>query len=1286
MYKILSKSIIMKAKFVSFVSSCILIAIGAKAKNSDTTIFTFNHNEALQISHPTITKSVVLNYQQIPKKIVLKNALYQSVQKGIVPIDSNFSIKNNELNFEIAFEKKRPVAIVDIPLFKKNEKGEWTTLKSYQLEVITERVESKKQNANYKTTASSSILSSGNWAKIAIQEKGIYKIDHNFLTSQLGYKLPIPSNQIRLFGNGGTVIPEANSSPTFDDLIENNIFIHDGGDGQINEGDYILFYANGPIATIPNTSSKIFTHQNNYYSDKSYYFISIDAGIAEQRVLVTDATSSTANQVATSFNQYVIRDIDQVNLGKFGKTWFETAFTFGGNNVSTNNFNPLESYTGITPNAILAEDSVHIACDLASVAIGDFRASNFTGKLNNNEIFNIMMFGVPGTDGNNPASLASRANKYAINKNEGINLSIQFTKNVSVATGYIDYLMFNFRQQLNFFNKKQISFRDFNSIGAGNITRFEISNSDPSTIVWDVTNPLRPFALKGNLESNTYKINVPTDSLREFIAFQNSNFLTPEFVEQVPNQDLHGLGQFDYIIIAHPEMMNAANTLAEFHRNNYGTSVITANTNQIYNEFGSGTPDISAIRNFIKMFYDRASFDESQMPKNVLLLGQGSYDYKNILPALANAKTVPTYETDESIMYTESYATDDFYSFLDDNETISSGRPLMDIGVGRIPATSESQAMDIVNKIIRYKSNMSLGPWRLNNIYMADVEDNAGTHMLDADSMYKTVQSANDIYGAQKVYLDNMKIISTPGGARSPEANKIINDNVYRGAFLMNYSGHGSIYALSSKRIVTQTDYNNWNNQYRLPLLITATCDFSRFDNPGQQSSGEKIILKANGGAIALVTTTQVVYAGPNLLFNKAYLETQFTKEDNSYHSFGQAFRNAKNKVLSAPGSNVTNSRKFALLGDPAITPNFPKFNISTDSILKYEQEIYSRTDTIKSLGQYKLMGSIRDFNEQVMTEFNGKAYVTIYDKSKMHNIKTARSGSGTHDYTTQNNTLYTGIATVTNGLFEAEFITPKDIDYDFGAGKITIYAENGSTDAAGIYQKFTVGGFVTDAEEDHDAPIVRPYMNDSLFIDGGLTGSNSLIYAILSDKNGINVSGNSVGHDITAILDDDVANPYILNDYYQTFPNTYQKGFVSFPVKGLSDGFHTLKVKAWDVYNNSGEGTIGFEVLGGDVVKIRTIFNYPNPFTQQTTFVFEHNHPLEAIDATINIYNSMGSLVKTIKQTFTASGSRSHEITWDGTGNGGELLSAGVYIAHIQIGTEKNITDIGYQKVQIIR
>ncbi len=1210
-------------------------------------------------------------------KIALQNATIPKLQiaeqhftKSAKSIADSALQAATQIHYRLGIERKKPYLIVSVPAFQKNGDGKLEELKHYSIDITEEtKTETKTETRTMRTTTTSSVLANGSWQKISVAQRGVFKIDYDFVKNTLQQSAAIQSSSIRLFGNGGTMLYESNAIPRPDDLIENAIEMHDGGDGQFDAGDYFLFYANGPTEWVKDSANQLFRHRTNLYSDKSFYYITFNNGNGLRMGNAPNASS--ANRFVNSYNEYALHEKELINLGLFGKTWWGETFNFtDGSNIQSFDFPLTETI-----------DSLNFTYQFASAAVGRDNSASLNVSLNGISIGNhSSIYGVPGTDGDDPATNIINSARAVIPASGNLRFTFDYNKYVSNAKGYLDFIEVNVRRNLSFTPGTQLSFRDWRSVGTGAIAQFSISNANANLNVWDVSNPLNPIKISGNLSGTNYSFTQDASSLHEYIATDN-NFLKPEFVAAVANQNLHGLSQTDYIIVSHPDMIEAANKLADFHRSYSKLNVTVVPVDLIYNEFGSGSPDISAIRDFVKMFYNRAENDENQMPKYLLLLGQGSYDYKNI--SKSTAKLVPTYETAESLSATSGYCSDDFFAILDSNESISAGGlALLDLGVGRIPATSKEEAMAIVEKIIRYKDNKSLGAWRLNNIYVGDNADGAGDHLVDADDMSKTVEGTTDIYTSQKVYLDNLNFISSPGGARCPDANKAINDNMFKGAFLLNYSGHGNIYSLAHERVITQDDYNAWNNQYKLPIMITATCDFSRFDNPALQSAGEKILLKKDGGAIALITTTQVVYAGPNKELNSQYLLTQFTKQSNGWFAFGDAFAKGKNKVLVLGGTFLTdNSRKFALLGDPALVPNFPRYDVITDSMLEYNGNATSPTDSVKSLGRYRVYASVRDDAGNVITNFNGKATIAFYDKAqKIIAQKTRR------EYALQNNIIYRGTATVKNGVFIYEFITPKDINYELGKGKIQYYAENGETDAAGADTTVTVGSFANNPTVDNDAPIVRPFMNDSLFQEGGLTGNNSVLFAIITDNSGINVSGNFVGHDLTAVLDDAVEVPYILNDYYETAPNTYKRGYVSFPMKDIADGLHTLRVKAWDVFNNSGEGQIAFEVLNGDVVKIRNIKTYPNPFSDITHFIFEHNHPNEALTATINIYNTSGSLVRTLSQSFTPMGSNSAEIIWDGKGNGGEKLMSGVYACRIKIATEKNNEDLGYQKVVIIR
>ncbi|RYZ56066.1 MAG: type IX secretion system sortase PorU, partial [Sphingobacteriales bacterium] len=857
---------------------------------------------------------------------------------------------------------------------------------------------------------------------------------------------------------------------------------------------------------------------------------------------------------------------------------------------------------------------------------------------------------------------------------------LTYTPGTATGKGYLDFIELNLRRALRLQNG-QTAFRDWKSVGPASVASYKIQQANGSVKVWDITNPLHPAQINGSLSGSEYVFSQDATRLHEFIAFDGSQFHTADYIGKVANQNLHATQQVDYILVTHKDFLPAADKLADFHRQHNQYRVVVATTEQIYNEFSSGSQDIGAIRDFARMFYKRAGMDTMEMPRYLLLLGDASFDYKDRLAN--NTNFVPTYETSESVNLILGYCSDDYFSLLDDNEDIENWAiaNTMDLGVGRLPVTTPGSAMDVVDKIISYTKPQSLGPWRISTTIISDNGDSE-THFYDGEIMASIINQTTNLYNESKVYLSAIPTVSTPGGLRAPEANKAINDAVFKGTFLMNYNGHGSITTMAHERILTQDDFNNWKNSDRLPVMVTATCDFSKYDDPSYVSAGEKLMVKPDGGVIALLTTTQLVYAHLNRPMNTQYLDAMFRQYNGEWGALGDVFRYSKNATYSTPKGEETlaNYRKFVLLGDPGLIPAFPKHRVATDAIINGDTQ--EPADTLKALGKYQISGSIKDGSDQVISDFNGRLFVTIYDKPRK--VTTLSTPSNT--FKVQNNIIYKGKATVKNGLFSFTFIAPKDLNYDFGKGKISYYAENGITDAAGADTNMHVGGFAEFPVVDNNPPVVKPYMGDSLFKDGGITGSNTLLYVQLNDETGINVSGNGIGHDLTAVLDENIEIPYILNDYYETAPNDFMRGYVRFPINGLADGRHSIRVKAWDMNNNSGEGTVNFEVVNGSVMQVQNLMNYPNPFSDRTHFVFDHNHPDEALRVDIHIFSTSGVLVRTISEDYTPAASRSGDITWDGTDNNGAKLPSGIYVYKISLSTEKGIQAVAHQKLVLVR
>jgi hypothetical protein len=678
------------------------------------------------------------------------------------------------------------------------------------------------------------------------------------------------------------------------------------------------------------------------------------------------------------------------------------------------------------------------------------------------------------------------------------------------------------------------------------------------------------------------------------------------------------------------------------------------------------------------MFYYRAGGDANLLPKHLLLMGDGSYDNKYRIPG--NTGFIPTYQSTNSTEITVSYTSDDYFVLLDDNESMNDADRL-DMGVGRIVCKNPGEAKNVVDKIIRYSTgtgnlqtsyqccnqneDYSLGDWRNWYCFVADDQD-WNAYISACERFADSLKQWHPAINIDKIYLDAYKQISTPGGQRYPDVEEAIKQRVENGSLVINYIGHGGEIGWAHERILNISTINNWTNGSKLPLFMTATCEFSRFDDPLRTSAGELVLLNAQGGGIALFTTTRLVYSGPNEQLNERFNQFVLQRPNNQPYTFGEIFMRSKNLALNA------NTRNFTLLGDPAVKIKIPEYHVITDSLNGIS--ILSNTDTLKALSLITIKGHINDHNGQKMTNFNGIVYPTVFDKeitlTTLGNDANISPPSIPFAFDLQKNIIFRGKATVTNGDFSFSFLVPKDINYQFGPGKISYYAHDGSTDAGGFNKTIIVGGINPNAPQDNQGPEIKLYLNDDKFVFGGTTDENPKIYARLADNSGINTVGTGIGHDITAVLDNNTANPIKLNEFYEADVNTFQSGRVVYPLSNLSEGTHTLKLKAWDVYNNSNDAYTEFVVAPTAELALRHVLNYPNPFTTRTQFWLEHNQNCSQLQVLIQVMTITGKIVKSIQQTVRTEGNRIEPIEWDGRDDFGDKLARGTYIYRVKIQT----------------
>jgi hypothetical protein len=1095
-----------------------------------------------------------------------------------------------------------------------------------------------------------SVLATGNWYKLSIRNSGVYKIDLPFLNALGVNTTNLSSNSIRLYGNGGGMLPESNAAPYTDDLVENAIMVVDGGDGVMNGNDYMLFYGQGPDKWIRDSINLRFKHQKDLFSEQAYYFLTIGGN---GKRISTAPSMGIPNVLVNSFSERFFHELDTVNFLASGKDWYGEEFANIPGKVTSRDF-PVS-----IPN-IQAGTAFTLISQCIARSIGT--ASRFDVKIDAQPIGQFL---VNPTGAGIYDLFAQQATALftATANQPNLLVNYNFVPGSFNAQAWLDWFELFARRQLIMNGGDQLPFRDWLSVGAGNIAQFTVGNATNNSLVWDITEPAEPVIRSGTLSGNEFRFVNDASRLREYVAFNPGTVPLPQVVGRISNQDLHNTTPKDYIIISYAPFSFQAQRLAQFHQDR-GFDVQVVTTDQVYHEFGSGRPDPVAIRDFLKMYHDRYGSDPATKLTYVLFFGDASFDYKDRIRN--NTNYVPAWENNISLDPLATYASDDFFGFLDNNEDINSTLLInyLDVGIGRVPAGNIDEAKNFVDKVMAYHAPASFGPWRNNLTFIADDED-FNLHLQDAEILTSTTATVLPDYNIQKIYLDAFRQESGTGGSSYPQANLAINNQVFNGTLIWNYNGHGGARRLAEETILDQESVNSWNNPDRLPLFITATCDFAPYDNPGIRSLGENILLRQKTGGIALMTTTRVVFAFSNRIMNDNYLRIALERSPAGiYKSLGEAVMAAKNYTYQTSG-DVVNNRKFTLLGDPAMTISFPVLKAKTTTI---NGVAVPQIDTLRATDKVVVEGEVTDLQGNILTSFNGTVYPAVFDKPQTITTLANDPTSLPATFQVQNNVLFKGKASVTNGKFSFTFKVPKDINYQFGNGKISLYAENGLTDANEAFTGVVIGGIGTGTDNDNVGPEIKPFLNDEKFVNGGITNENPILVVKLADSSGINTAGTGIGHDIIATLDNDNNRFFLLNDFYQSDLDSYQRGVVRFQLPGMEPGPHSLRIKAWDVLNNSNEVVLEFTVVRDEELVIDHVLNYPNPFTTKTSFWFEHNKPGQNLQVRLQIFSVTGRIIKMIQQTINTDGTRSSELEWNGRDEYGDKVGRGTYLYKLSV------------------
>lgn len=1177
---------------------------------------------------PAYSENILIYDNALKASVLLKNITTEKIDLASYNLqDIHFTDTNFSATATIKVTREQPLLHLHINTLRRSpETNEIERLVSFEREVIlTPDFEHKDGQPTF---ANNSVLADGTWYKIRVSQSGMYRISHSELQSLGINPATVDPRNIRIYSNGGGILPEPNSAFRHDDLVENPIIVVGEEDGIFNNSDYIIFYAEGPLKWNYNASTGYFRHQTNYYDDYSYLFITADKGQGK-RVQTAEAFSS-ANEIITDFLDYQLHEQELVNLSNTGRTWYGELFDATLSRDFVFNF----------PNIVTSKQ----AWIETQVAGRTFGAAAFQLSINGQLIrtMNIDPTQATGYD----YAKGNQANMAFDPAGEELTVQLKFNRSLNSARGWLDFVSVNAWRNL-VYSGPQMVFSNHRT-GEQSIFEYRLSNANNQVEVFEITDPTNIVRMYTTAQANNLSFRADGKSARSFIAFETSALLSPEIIGEVENQNLHAVRDIDYLIISHPDFLPQAERLADFHRQYSNLDVFVTIPELIYNEFSSGSQDVTAIRDFAYMLYNDSR--PGKKLKYMLLFGDASFDYKDRL--INNTNFVPTYETITSLNLVNSIATDDYYGYLDPSEG-GSDNSLLDIGIGRLPVGTIEEAEAMVDKIISYvdQNDETHGPWR-NEITLVADDGDSNQHLRDAETLSGVLKSDYPEFNLTKLYLDAYPQIATPSGQKAPAVNDAINKKMDQGTLIMNYSGHGGEVGWTEERILEISDILSWRNRNKLAVFITATCEFSRYDDPTRRSAGEMVFMNGDGGAIAMFTTARATYASTNLRLNRAIFQDNiFTREDGAFPRFGDVIR--KSKL-----TGDFNDRKFVLLGDPALKIAFPRNKVITTHI---NNNAVGTADTLKALDQVSIRGFVADENGNIMPDFNGKLYATIYDKAST--ITTNGDQNPVTNFSTRNSIIYKGLVGVTNGSFELLFMMPKDISYRFGTGRISYYATNLEMDAQGTFEDFQIGGFSNNIVEDSNGPVIRLFMGDTTFKNGDFTSENPVLIAMIADESGINTTGAGIGHDITATISGATEDFAILNDYYAASMNKSAEGMIRYPLFNLNPGKHTLVFKAWDILNNSSTAEISFEVIPKNQVTIDALYNYPNPFTDETWFVFSHNQSNEVLDVVIEIYSSSGQLMHRFDEKNLSGGVKSTPIRWDGRMANGQRIPKGLYI-----------------------
>jgi hypothetical protein len=1067
--------------------------------------------------------------------------------------------------------------------------------------------------------------------RLGITQTGVYRLDAAALT-QAGFPASLDPHRLRLFGLGGGLLPQSNAVPRPGALTENAVFVSGEADGRFDAGDHLLFYARGPHRTGYDSTARTFRHQLHYAADTAYYFLTLSTNPG---LRLTERPSVPATPVLTTFDEYRFHETEETNVLNSGREWYGEYL--GITPEKTAEF----TLPGMVPNAPLRLTAAVMAAapvetrfqfgingqSVGSLAVAPVGAGRYDLKgLDSVRAFAATLTTVPA-DGRLRVSFRyDRANQLS-------------------AQGYLNWLEVHAQRYLGVYGG-QTAFCSLESLRYPAAT-YQFREAPAGLRVWDVTDPARPVQQVLVRSGAQAQFGTPTAGLREFVAFADESTLPrPASVQKLPNQDVRGLPTPDLLLVTAPAFLAAAHRLAEHRRRHDSLRVAVVTTEQVFNEFSSGQTDPTAIR-------DLARYLDRRTPgtlRYLLLLGDATYDFRNRRKGNVAAGYVPTYESRESLHPIYSYSSDDYFGFLEEaegewTENFSNDHTL-DIGVGRLPAKTLAEAQALVDKLVAYDSPQSRGRWRTRLAFVGDDGD-YNIHQQDADYLAQDVQRRQSAYQTDKILLDAFPQSDAATGPKAPTVNAAINRAVREGVLVLNYNGHGGESGWAEEQILTRGDVQGWRNFNRLPLLMTATCEFGRYDNPGSVSGAELVLLNPRGGAAGLLTTARPVFASTNFLVNDAFYQALFTALDQGVRPrLGDLFRQTKNASLAG-----RINRNFSLLGDPSMRVPLPEARLT---VARLNGKPATGADTLRARQTATIDGQVANGST-----FTGTAWVSVYGPERT--ALTRGTESQRMSYRLRDDAWFSGQVSVRNGRFTASFVVPTRADSTPGTGLIRLYALRADSLREGLGSlEFRVLGRDARTPVDVQPPVLQAWLNAETFRDGDAVSPHPTLLARLSDERAIDWGpGGLVGTlNDTLRLELSPALTPVLNEPRQAT--------LRYPLAQLPAGSHVLKLRGRDAEGNPAEVVLRFLVEENTKNGRLNVVTSPNPFREKTQFRFEHDLAGDDASIDLEIYAMSGQLIQKISTIAYQMPAPFDELSWEISTFSKPALPPGFYFYRI--------------------